>query len=1549
MKKWIKWISMLFLIPIVLVLLVAALLYIPAVQNFAVRQATHYASESSGMDIHIDRIRLGFPLDLKVKGVQVMQSPTDTLFSLQQLSIRVNPMPLVKKIISVEQVHLEKVRVNTGNFVEGLFIQGEIGDFLLKADYINLADEEVVLNHAELKKADLFVRIDSITQKKDTTTTPINWKIRIGDIAINQSTFALHMPADTLSLSAGIGKVGLSNGRIDLGAARYEIGTFHLSESAITYDADTLAPQPGLDPAHLALNNLQADVRSILYQEKEIAADIRRLAFDERSGFVLSSLDGKVQTDSLLIRIPGFNLKTPYSEIALAANLPWTLLEEEPSGAFDASFSASVGKNDLFLLAPDLPADFLKDYPTQPIRFQAKADGDIDKIMLRQLSADIPGAIEMRASGEIGAVMDSLRRSADIQLEALTHDLQFILSYLPKEERARYAIPAGIHLTGEVGLHNREYSADLQLTEGDGRVQLAARFQEQSESYAATLKIDSLEPIHFMPVDSILWVSASLQAEGKGFAPFAPTTWTAINGRIDSLLYKNTGLADVTLEASLKEHQYSATIASAYPYAKMDVTAWGELKEDNVSATLILDTDRIDFQGLHLTDSLFYTGFALYAEAQSDWKEKNQLDVSLGSWEIRTPDLRFRPKMLIVKARSDEDTTQVSLTSDDLRMVLTGNAGLNTMLEQFSRIGDELAQQLKTDSTIHIAALQPSLPDMSLSIKAQRDNPLYNLLKTYYFSFTEIDIQASTSPENGIRLDAGIYSFAKDTFLIDTIRAAIRPDPDGLTYSADVIKKKYRQQQPFTAHMHGAVKNNYIDTELSFVNHHRETGLQLGVSLTKEADGMRFKLFPEQPIIAFNTFQLNPDNYFRFGSMQDMDANIRLAGSQNAALWIHSMDMGDTYPELHVEFNQLNLDTITSGFSMLPNLKGILNANVRYAPMEETFMVVADANIDELFYENGRVGEMLLNAVYLPLDNGEHQFDVHLYHEQEERMTAYALYKTAGKTDHIEGSFDILSLPLTIANPFIPEDMAKMEGALNGSMQISGSSSQPMLNGFMQLDSSSVYVGMADTRLRFDNRKVTVKNSHISFDKYRLLTTGTNPFVIDGTIDISNFSRMMANLRLTANNMQVLNAARTPESLVYGKLFMNFNTTIKGPLTGLAVRGDAHFLAGTDLTYVLTDSPLTVQDRMDGLVTFTSFTDTLTLQRRDRRQQMAFGGMEMFLALKIDPTVQFRVDLTPDQSNYVELEGGGELILQYEPPSDIVLNGRYTFTNGVVKYSLPVVPLKAFDIHQGSYVQWDGEMLNPQINITATERMRATITDADGLQRRSNFDVGISIEERLENMQLQFIIDAVDDTNIRSELASKDKDERARYAIYMMITGTYMGSDPTNMNLGGALGSFLVGQVNSIAGDALKGVDIDLGLDTYETASGTQNDLTFSFAKRFYNDRIRVSVGGTVATGNTTEQTQSFLDNFAAEYLLDPAGSKTIKFFHDRNYESILEGEVVETGVGIVFRKKVLRLRELFDFRQKKETAVAEEKNEYEEKKENSETGSVTPEQTDKQ
>ena len=135
--------------------------------------------------------------------------------------------------------------------------------------------------------------------------------------------------------------------------------------------------------------------------------------------------------------------------------------------------------------------------------------------------------------------------------------------------------------------------------------------------------------------------------------------------------------------------------------------------------------------------------------------------------------------------------------------------------------------------------------------------------------------------------------------------------------------------------------------------------------------------------------------------------------------------------EVHAEFNQIDLGIISNAFSYIPPMKGILNADFQYAPSDSAFMVVADMNIDDLYYENERVGELMFNAVYLPLEQGNHQVDMHLFRDRKEVSAITALYQM-GETDHISGTVEFMHFPLDIANPFIPDDMAKMGGDLAG-------------------------------------------------------------------------------------------------------------------------------------------------------------------------------------------------------------------------------------------------------------------------------------------------------------------------------------------------------------------------------------------------------------------------------------------------------------------------------------------------------------------------------------
>ena len=71
-KKYMKWGVAILLTPVLLIVLLAVMLYIPPIQNWAVKQVVSYASEQTGMDISVKRVNLVFPLNLGVEGLRIM-------------------------------------------------------------------------------------------------------------------------------------------------------------------------------------------------------------------------------------------------------------------------------------------------------------------------------------------------------------------------------------------------------------------------------------------------------------------------------------------------------------------------------------------------------------------------------------------------------------------------------------------------------------------------------------------------------------------------------------------------------------------------------------------------------------------------------------------------------------------------------------------------------------------------------------------------------------------------------------------------------------------------------------------------------------------------------------------------------------------------------------------------------------------------------------------------------------------------------------------------------------------------------------------------------------------------------------------------------------------------------------------------------------------------------------------------------------------------------------------------------------------------------------
>ena len=496
-------------------------------------------------------------------------------------------------------------------------------------------------------------------------------------------------------------------------------------------------------------------------------------------------------------------------------------------------------------------------------------------------------------------------------------------------------------------------------------------------------------------------------------------------------------------------------------------------------------------------------------------------------------------------------------------------------------------------------------------------------------------------------------------------------------------------------------------------------------------------------------------------------------------------------------------------------------------------------------------------------------------------------------------------------------DMA-MDGRALGSLTVKGPLSKPKLGGELSFDSAHFFSPVYGFNFNLDPQPVRIDEGKMQLEDFRLTSSQSkNPLLINGTLNMADLSNISMNFNMKARNFELINAKRSQQSLVYGKVYADFQGQVRGNLNQMIVRGSLDVLDRTNMTYILKDSPLTVEDRLSDLVQFVDFTDTIPQEE----EIVMPSTIDLTLGISVSDAARFHCNLSEDGNNYVDLEGGGNLTMRMTEQGDLRLTGRFTMEQGEMKYSLPIIPLKTFKIQQGSYVEFTGDVLNPTLNLAATERVKATVTEND--QPRSvAFDVGVDISGSLEKMGLEFTIEAPEDLAMQNKLTSMTIDQRGKSAVAMLATGMFL--DDESLTSGGngfkasnALTAFLQSEIQNIAGNALKSIDLSIGMENGTSSTGsTTTDYSFQFAKRFYNNRISVIVGGKVSTGaDATNSAESFIDNVTVEYRLDKSATRYVRAFYDRGTQDPFEGQLMKTGAGLVLRRKTDRLGELFIFR----------------------------------
>ena len=1512
-------------IPIILFWLLMIMLYMPPVQRFAVDKICNEVSESTGFDVEIGKMSLAFPLKLNISNLKV--SKGDTIYADgKHANVNISLWPLLSGDIEVNYLMLEKIRVNTMDLIPDIKVSGEIGYFRAVARNAELSKELLHLRQLHLHSTTLNIEIaDTATKEAEEESAPINWLIKLRNGNIENCRFDVSIPGDTLRAGVGIGKIRIRESLIDLGKEIYSIAALRLNNCNVSYNkgygnAET-APMN-----HLTANKITLDTRNILYTPDSSKIKIDNFALIQPGGIRITKTKADLFADTAMLDVRELSMASKNgSHLAISTRLPWKALEAQKAERFNAEAAIELDKRDLAALLTAEDYDALSIFNDKMAIADIKASGNITQLNLDSIKLTIPSIATIHAGGYARNLNDIKNIETRITLNGNTGDIRKVIrNFVPADSITSVpndTLPeTGMFtINGTLAYIGREANADLNINGTSGTMLAQARYNINDDIYSAHLTAEKMNIASLMPEVPLYNLQMSLKAEGEGTDIFDNLTRYNVEALLDSLHYAGYKLNGIHLKANQNNGLSAISVSADDHNLKMQAEAKTRLSNKEINNTTSLKVTRADLYGIGLTSTPLDTRMTLAISASTDMQETYALKLSGKDLKIITEKNTFTPADIHFDAATSPEQSHIEAKNGDLRITGSMKSGYNGLIAAMKNVAEMYIKSRHAESMpYYLHDYEKAMPALSLNFECGKNNMLSNFLVMNGMSADKANIELSLDTIKGLHMNSGVYGFSNSSLKLDTIRMFTRQQESKIRYLAAVRSTAIdpnNEKQSFSAALYGNVCMDSLSTNIMYRDKNDSTVINIGAMTLMKPEGLDIRFNPKATLLKA-PFHFNKDNFIKIGKGMNIDADVTLANNSDAGMHIFTTPDSTAKYNAHLELYNVNLKEVTSIAPFVPDIAGMLNLDLYFRQDDTSMLLSSDITADSVSYEGTYIGNETLEFVYLPKNNNTHYLDIILSHEEEEVAHMNGNYLDAIDDPGLHGDITLTRFPLSISNAFLKETGLKLDGYINSELSAEGKISKLSTNGFMQFDSVYIDAPLFGTKLNMADEHLSIENNKIMFNNFDIYSAGNSPFKINGNVDLTNITDPSLNLRMRAKEYELINAPRRRGSMLYGKLFIDFMSFISGTLNNMKIYGNSTLLSKSNITYVMLDAPIESDKELDGLVEFVNFKDTTAVSEQE--EELNLGNTNIDLTLNIEDGARINADFDENRSSFITLKGGGNLHLTYTNEAGIGLTGTYSMSEGQLKYALPVIPLKTFNISDGSKVTWNGDIFDPDIDITALERVITSVTFDDGSMQPVEFNVGVKISNTLSNMGLAFTLSAPENAMVQDQLNMLDESTLNKYAVTMLITGTYIGGN-NGMTASGALSSFLDAKINELAGNAMKSVSVNVGINDAQNAEtgGTYKNYSFSFSKKFWNDRLTIVIGGEVNSGDRPQGNDSFINNVSLEWKISEKSNRYLRLFYDKNYESLLEGEIIETGVGYVYKRKFNNLNELLIFRKK--------------------------------
>lgn len=1422
------------------------------------------------------------------------------------------PDPADSLDLKVGDVDIRQFKWQFDDEVSGLKNGLTVGKLAGHVNSIHMGSQRVDVKNVSLQNMSLFAEFakmpkkagekEAATAKKDTTagtSAGVGWYVKVGDIKLENNDI------------------------------RYD-------------DFNSPATPKGLDYAHLNIKDLNVDLQNFLFSPENIAGALKSASFRDKSGFRIDALRTDFAYGDQETYLRNLYLKTPNTLLRDELSLRYKNLDQLINDIGKVKLKlrltdSRIAFADILLLVPDLAKTPPFDQePNGVVKGTGQITGSVDDMLISKASFTMLDGTVLSADGRLKGLPNAEKLDMDLNINEISSTKADLLKMLPDSAvPASIELPDAVKVSGKVKGSMGNLTVTTTINSSFGTGTFSGNLKNITDSLRAqyngtlTLAEFDLGKLTKQPPAEMGKLTLRTDVDGVGYAP--KTMKARLDGNIESADIKGYVYKNLRLKGDIDHGLANISADMDDRNIDLDLTAQADLSKEYPSVKADLEVTNLDLTALNLyADSLQVKG-SIKVDMPSTNPENPLGTVKVDSLVLTHHRKPIGISNINVQLTDSSGGRQAYIESPILKAKMTG---------QYSYT--ELGDAILTEVGKHFKSPDLTYKEVTKPVNFALDATLINHPAVQIFvpeiremKAIQLRAQMDNQKDSSLVARLSIPMVNYDSTIVERVSvdfSTVEANAALNAYVGMVNTGGFRMQNASLASqiVNNNVKFDFVVRDSVNTERHAVKG-NLAVNNSQYRLNLRDDL-----LLNYDKWETDSAGYVQYASDSVHVRNFAIS-NQGQSIKINSTAEAPNSP-LDITMSNISIGPLIEIATLDSTLAtGTLNGKLLLSNYMTSPVYTGELTINNLAVTKIPVGDLAVkstneteNLIRVAMSLVNDQNDVSL-------RGSYNL-KSESPMDF---KLDLKRLGAKTIEAFSFGELKRAEGNLTGNVAITGATNSPRLNGAVNFDGVAFNATQLGSRYSLAGQKILFNGQNINFNNFTVTDSLNQAAKINGNVSIAKLPDVGYNLTISAKNFNVLNSTQKQNELFFGKANIDANLTVKGQGAKSVIDGNVKVDPGSNITVVMPNDATEAGDATKGVIEFVDMSEGAEVAKKDSveaaQNVMVDFASQISLDIDVDDKSEFKVVIDELNGDNIRLKGNAQLNTGVAPNGQLFLLGSYDLTEGSYDLTLQILK-RQFKIKKGSTLLWTGDPMRADLNITASYPV---MVDPGSIAAKFQGASKIPVEVQIvitgnlttPNITFKIVIpeDAVDkqvQSDIMQQTFWKDLEnnpsEANKQAFALLITNKFITDQSTaGFNIGSSaeavarqsVSQLLTDQLNNLASDLVKGVDLNIGLNsTADQTTGARTDLNVGLSKAFLNNRLKISVGKNFELESRTNSANSteVFDNIALDYNISKDGRYMFRGYRKNQYQSILEGFIIETGVSFIITADYDLFREIF-------------------------------------